>query len=133
MCVSSRPLLRRPTDQPGQGIEYRPVAPVDPRPGAGTYASFLGTLPAPAAPFLSGSLGQASSAATPGRSLKRALASREAVFRRRYLIEAAAEPLTVIGKVAGGWYEVKAYGDNGLTRVLPFQRGEALPLEEAPG
>jgi hypothetical protein len=57
-----------------------------------------------------------------------ALVRAKGLFRRRYLIEGAGEPLTVTGNVYGGWYQLRAGGANGLTRVQVLRQEVVRPL-----
>ncbi len=57
-----------------------------------------------------------------------ALVPARGLFRRRYLIEGAGEPLSVTGNVYGGWYELRAGGANGLTRVQVVREEVVRPL-----
>lgn len=57
-----------------------------------------------------------------------ALLRAKGLLRRRYLIEGAGEPLRITGHVYGGWYEVRAGGANGRTRVHVVREEVARPL-----
>ena len=57
-----------------------------------------------------------------------ALVRAKGLLRRRYLIEGTGEPLSITGRVHGGWYEVRAGGANGRTRVHVVREEAVRPF-----